>query len=174
MEKILSNISKNDLRELLTKGWMTHDAMWLYHCLQECGIEKANIINTAAVTSMSVIEISRVKKALGYPKEFKIETFDQLFEIMKGAMALIKADFMEFKFSRPKNNILHWEWEKESCFAYEGVSNLGIIDQYQCGIMLRIEGWLKGLGIKYEIDPKIDGCLMKSRGFCEGDIIISL
>jgi|WetSurMetagenome_2_1015567.scaffolds.fasta_scaffold106307_2 hypothetical protein len=28
------------LKKLLIKCRMTHDAMWFYHCLQECGIEK--------------------------------------------------------------------------------------------------------------------------------------
>ena len=57
MESLLTQIEKNDLRELLVKGWMTHDAMWLYHCFQECGMEKTNRINKAAVQSMSAIEI---------------------------------------------------------------------------------------------------------------------
>ena len=33
-------LEKNELKELLNKNWMTHDAMWFYNCLQECGIEK--------------------------------------------------------------------------------------------------------------------------------------
>lgn len=33
-------LQKNELKELLNKGWMTHDAMWFYNCLQEFGIER--------------------------------------------------------------------------------------------------------------------------------------
>lgn len=59
---LIDKIDKRDLRELITKGWMTHDAMWFYHTLQEFGIEKTNKINLAAVQSMSMIEAKRLKK----------------------------------------------------------------------------------------------------------------
>jgi len=28
-------LEKKELKELLNKNWMTHDAMWFYNCLQE-------------------------------------------------------------------------------------------------------------------------------------------
>ena len=31
-------ISKKELKEILIKGWMTHDAMWVLHCLRKTGI----------------------------------------------------------------------------------------------------------------------------------------
>jgi len=65
---------KNELKELLNKGWMTHDAMWFYHCLEEFGIEKTNRINLADIKSMSAIEIKRYQKALGLEK---VDTFDE-------------------------------------------------------------------------------------------------
>jgi hypothetical protein len=41
--------------------------------------------------------------------------------------------------------------------------------------MKRIEGWMQGLGIEYEIVPKINGCLMAGEDEkCEGDFILSL
>ncbi len=167
-----SKISNRDLRELLTKGWMTHDAMWLYHCLQECGIEKTNAINTAAVESMALIEIRRLKRALGVTDD-KVENFDDLVSLVQGAFDLISADFMKFRLSAPSKNVLHWEWEKNKCFAYEGVKKLGIVDQYQCGIMVRIEGWFKGLGVEYSIRPEIKGCLMHTTGTCSGQYIFN-
>jgi hypothetical protein len=50
------------------------------------------------------------------------------------------------------------EWE--SCFAYEGMTALGVSDRYECGMMLRIDTWLNALGIKFEVDPKVTGCVM--------------
>ena len=35
----IENIDKKELRELLLKGWATHDAAWFYNSLQEVGIE---------------------------------------------------------------------------------------------------------------------------------------
>ena len=40
--KILNRISKKELRDLLGKGWLTHDGMWFYHTYQALGIETAN------------------------------------------------------------------------------------------------------------------------------------
>jgi hypothetical protein len=37
---------------------------------------------------------------------------------------------------------------------------LGISDCYECGMMLRIDTWLNALGIKFEVDPKVTGCVM--------------
>ena len=48
----MMKLPPDELKELLIKGWMTHDGMWFYHCLQECGIEKTNRINKAAIRAM--------------------------------------------------------------------------------------------------------------------------
>ena len=60
----MKELSKAELKELLIKCWMTHDAMWLMQTVQHCGFEKANLINKAAVRSMAQVEIKRIKKAL--------------------------------------------------------------------------------------------------------------
>ena len=60
-----NSLSKNELKEILNKNWMTHDAMWFYNCLKECGIEKTNKINKAAIRDMAAIEIKRIQKAVG-------------------------------------------------------------------------------------------------------------
>lgn len=31
-------VNTAQLKEILNKNWMTHDGMWFYHCLRECGI----------------------------------------------------------------------------------------------------------------------------------------
>ncbi len=156
---------RDELKELLIKGWMTHDAMWFYHCLQECGIEKTNRINKAAIRAMSAIEIKRVQKAVGAGK---LETFDEFKLFFEAAMRIVKGEFMEFTYRMPAKNMMHSEW-RGSCFAYDGVKALGVIDRYECGIMLRIETWLDTLGIKYEVEPKVTGCMMHTEGKCFRD-----
>jgi hypothetical protein len=143
---------------------MTHDAMWFYHCLQECGIEKTNKINKAAVRSMAKIEINRIKKALGREK---VETFTALKELMDGVVDLVKADFMDFTWSFPSENVIHWELHR--CFAYDGIKNMGVIEQYQCGIFERIEGWFQGLELNYSVTPQVEGCMMHTQGKCFRD-----
>jgi hypothetical protein len=74
---------------------------------------------------------------------------------------------MKYTYSTPACNIIHSEWN--SCFAYDGVKALGVIDRYECGIMLRIDTWLDTLGIKYEVEPKVAGCMMYTDGTCFRD-----
>ena len=172
---ILNKIDKRELRDLLGKGWLTHDGMWFYHTYQELGIEKANTLNKAAIRSLAPIEIKRVKKVLGISGN-KIGTFEELKDFMLEALEMILPNsvFEKFWFQASSKDLLHWEWESGECFAFKGMKQIGIIDGYRCGVMYRIECWLEALGIKYSIDPKIDTCMMHEKGACLGDIRVNL
>jgi len=161
----LKTLKKRELKEILIKNWMSHDAMWFYHCLQECGIEKTNKINKAAVRAMGMIEIRRIQKAVGVDK---VETFEDLKSLMEATWGIVKGDFMKFSHSFPSQNVLRGEMER--CFAYEGIKQIGAIDKYQCGIFERIYGWFDGLGIKYSVSPQVEGCMMHTDGKCFRDI----
>src|SRR4030042_1628212 len=104
-------LQKEDLRELLNKGWMTHDAMWFYNCLQECGIEKTNKINKGAIRDMAAIEARRIQKAIGMDK---IETFADLQKMFDSAMTIATGDFMQYEYTYPTKNLVHSRWHK--CF----------------------------------------------------------
>lgn len=160
----MKTLKKNELKEILIKNWMTHDAMWFYHCLQECGIEKTNKINKAAIRSMAAIEIKRIQKAVGMDK---VETFEDLKIITNAAFSILKGDFMDFTYSFPSENALHGEWK--NCFAYNGMKQLGVLDRYQCGIMERVCGWFDGLGIKYSVSPQVESCMMHTDRKCFRD-----
>ncbi|MEW6187098.1 MAG: DUF6125 family protein [Thermodesulfobacteriota bacterium] len=153
-----------DLKELLNKCWMTHDAMWFYNCLREFGIENANKINQASIRSLGPIEIKRYQKVL---KVDRFDSFEGLVLFFQRVMAIVSGKFMKYHFTFPEKNQIHAEWE--SCFAYEGMKKLGVADRYQCGIMLRIEVWFDTLGIQYEVNPKVTGCMMHSEGRCFRD-----
>ncbi|MCX5848601.1 MAG: DUF6125 family protein [Deltaproteobacteria bacterium] len=169
---IIDKIDKAELKELLIKNWMTHDAMWLYHCVNECGVDTMNKINQAAVKSMASIEIQRIRKLMGIPKDKKIKTIDDLMIIMGTAMEIVKGEFMDFDYSATPDGVLSWKWNK--CFAYEGIKGLGLLDHYKCGILIRINSWFDTLGVKYELSPVIDKCIMHTKGSCEGQYRIFL
>ena len=82
---VLNKIGKREIRDLLGKGWLTHDGMWFYHAYQELGIEKANKLNKAAIRSLAPIEIKRVQKAFGIGGG-KIGTFEELKDFMLEAL----------------------------------------------------------------------------------------
>ena len=171
---VLSKIEKREIRDLLGKGWLTHDGMWFYHTYQQFGIEKANTLNKAAIRSLAPIEIKRVKKALGIGGE-KIESFDALKGFMLEALEVIlpHSVFDKFQIRASSKNLLHWQWENGECFAYKGMKQIGIIDEYRCRVIYRIQCWLDALGIEYRIDPKIGKCMMHEKGECSGDIKVA-
>jgi hypothetical protein len=158
-------LERNELKEILIKNWMTHDATWFYHCLQECGIEKTNRINKAAVRAMGMMEIRRIRKAVGIEK---LETFDDVRSLLEAAGDIAKGDFMKSSLSLPAKNILRGDFER--CFAYEGVNRIGAIEQYQSGIFERIYGWFDGMGIKYAVSRQVEGCMMHTDGKCFREI----
>ena len=169
----LTKIGKKEIRDLLGKGWLTHDGMWFYQVYLDLGIEKANKLNKAAIRSIAPIEINRVKKALE-KGEKKIETFEGLKDFLLDAFEIILpySVFKKFRFQASSKDLLLWEWENGECFAFKGMKRLGIIDEYRCGVIYRIECWFEALGIKYSIDPKIDKCIMHEKGACFGEIKI--
>ena len=171
----LDKIGKKEIRDLLGKGWLTHDGMWFYHTYRELGIEKANTLNKAAIRSLAPIEVKRTMKILGMDKE-TIRTTVELEKFMLEALELILPATVNdrINFTAASGDLLHWEWKSEECFAYKGMKQIGIIDGYRCGVMYRIECWLEALGIEYRIEPKIDTCIMHDTGACSGDIRIVL
>lgn len=157
-------MENSDLKELLIKCWMTHDGMWFYHCLKECGIKKTNKINRAAVRSLASIEIKRIMKAFDI---HNITTFNDLKFLFENALSTFKADFMVLSFDFPDLNQLHCEMHK--CWAYDGIKRIGVIEEYECAIFDRIEGWLETLDIKYDVEPNLEGCFMHRNGKCVRD-----
>lgn len=167
---LFDQLDKKNLKELLVKCWMTHDGSWFYNCARELGISSANKLNKAAIKNLSVLEMNRIKKALGQG-ELKIATFQQLKIFMDNAFSVLKGEFMDFIYSFHDNNRIHWEMN--SCFAYNGMKMFGFTKQYECGVIYRISCWLDALGIEHTIQPEINTCLLNSHEKCSGDIFLS-
>lgn len=162
------NISPHQTIDLLNRCWMTHDGMWFFHCLQELGIDTTNRLNKAAIKSLSAIEIERIKKAVGFTGN--INSFEAFKDFFTRAARIVIPDFMGVDFSFPGPNQMAWQFAEKNCFAYKGVKRLGVIDQYECGVLYRISCWLDVLGIAHSFSPGIGNCLMHTRGQCNGKI----
>ena len=111
----------------------------------------------------------------------KIETFDDLEQFMSAALELTLPDsvfnkfhFTSLHFTSHAGNVMRWKWESLQSFAYKGMKRIGAIDGYRCGVMYRIECWLEVLGVRYSMQPIIEGRLMHETGVCEGEIQIFL
>ncbi len=172
---VLDGLDKKDLRDLLGKGWLTHDGLWFYHTSREVGMERANELNRAAIKSLAPVEVNRAKEIFGI-EAAQFDTFDDLMAFMLDALELTLPDsiFRHIHFSSPSKDLIQWEWADGQCFAYKGIKQMGKIDGYHCGVIYRIECWLDALGIGHDMDPPIPGCLMHETGRCEGQIRVSL
>ena len=126
-------LEKKELKELLTKCWMTHDGMWFYHCLQECGIEKTNKVNLAAVKSLAAVEIKRLKKAAGMER---LETFGEFLDFFRFTMGTLTGEFMKYTFESKEMNRVSVTWQQ--CFAYEGIKMLGVIEIGRASCRVRV------------------------------------
>ncbi len=160
----MKSLEKAELRELLNKCWMTHDGMWFFHCMNECGMDAANKVNRAAIRSMSAIEIRRIKEAFDISE---IRDPQGLRELFAAAGETVVAEFMGFSHEFVSDTHLHVEMG--NCFAYRGMQRTGAIKQYQCGIFERIETWLKELRIPFTVTPEVESCMMLTEGRCFRD-----
>ena len=157
---LFDQLNKHQLKELLVKCWMTHDGSWFYTCVNEFGIETANKLNKAAIKSLSLIEVQRVQKALGV-EIAKVKTFEQLKTFISNGFSILKGDFMNFNYTFPRHNVLHWEMGK--CFAYEGMKRIGIKEKYECGLIYRLGCWQRVLGVEFKLEPEINGCKLLTK-----------
>jgi hypothetical protein len=166
----LDTIGKEELRDLLGKGWLTHDGMWFYSVYREYGIESANKLNKDAIKAMVPVEVQRLTQITGIAKG-QLKSLEDIRDFVLCGMELIlpSSVLSRLHFSTLGGDVLHWEWEKNECFAYKGMSRMGVIDRYECGVMYRIECWLESLDLKFIADPRAGKCLMQERGYCAGD-----
>jgi hypothetical protein len=99
---LISILSKEDIKELVSKNWLTHDAMWYGNCMYELGPEQANQLNKSAVRLMAAIEIKRIMKLMGKSKNITVQSFDELADIIETAFQVVQTNFMKFDFSFQK------------------------------------------------------------------------
>ena len=48
------DVSKDELRDLLGKGWLTHDGAWFFSVASEYGMESANALNKASTKALAL------------------------------------------------------------------------------------------------------------------------
>ena len=163
-------VGKEEIRDLLGKGWLTHDGMWFYSVYREYGIEKANKLNKDAIESMVPFEVQRLTHIMGI-QITDLKSIENVRDFLLHGMELIlpASVFSKLHFSKPSGNVIHWEWEENECFAYKGMQRMGVIDSYECGVMYRIECWFESLVLKFVATPRPGKCQMNEKGCCAGD-----
>ncbi len=159
-------ISKDEIVVLLNKCWMTHDGMWFFNSLQEFGIEAANRLNKSAIEYLAPIEVGRLKKVFGITGDLA-NNFQEFREFFAKVANLIIPDFMGGDFVINDDYTMDISMRDNECFAYKGIKRLGVIEDYECGVIFRIECWMRAFGLIYESDNPSKKCLFHHEGRCK-------
>lgn len=166
----LGLLTKEEIRDLLGKGWLTHDGMWFVHAAAEFGIDRANELNRAAIRAMSGFEVQRLVAALRVDP-VGITTSEDICRMFTDALTVLLPESVlsGIGVSAPEPGILRLEWAEGECFAYKGIRRAGLLDDYQCGVVYRIECWLEALGVRHRTVPPVGRCQMRVGGGCVSD-----
>ncbi len=167
----LGRLTKEAIRDLLGKGWLTHDGMWFIKAAAEVGVDGANELNRAAIHGMSEIEVRRLLEALDVDPAGLTSSGD-VCRFLTDGLAVLLPDSVasRIRLSAPDDATVRVGWEDGECFAYKGMRRAGLLDGYECGVVYRIECWLKALGIRHEVDPAVGRCQMRVDSSCRSDI----
>lgn len=154
-------LSREQLRDILIKNWMTHDALWYGEVAQRFGMAEASPLNLRVCRQLGRIEFGRLMKTLGALTPTDMGEYRDLFEF--GRQTFVP-DFMDFRIEYPGND--SQVFYMLDCFAHRGMDKAGLIADYECGIFERIEGWFDAMGLRYNRTPDLSRCLKFKGGEC--------
>jgi hypothetical protein len=151
-------MSNEDVKNYLLTNWMTHDALWYRDVASTFGMAQASPMNLRVCRNLGRIEFRRLLKATRSNPPKDMAEVKLLYE---EARRILVPPFFEGDMDfQGDNSIL---FKTRTCFAYSGMKEAGLIDEYECGIFERIEGWFDAMGLEYLRTPDLSRCL-KYRG----------
>ena len=142
-------------KDLLIKGWMSHDARWFMAVAEHFGIEAASRLNQIVARELGRVEMKRFMKALTLSSP---KNMDEYLNLKKAALSLFGPDLIEYEIKILDHQ--SYEMCLKRCFAYENIVRAGIKDQYECGIFARLQGWIDAHGLEHELTPPLGKCMM--------------
>jgi len=152
---MLRSLSFDTQKDLLVKGWMSHDARWFMAVAENFGIDAANRLNQFVCRGIGRVEMKRFMKASSFSPPKTMEEYQIL---QRSAISLYGPDLIEYEIGILDHQ--SYEIHIKRCFAYENVVKAGIKDQYECGILARVQGWIDAQGLEHELDPPLGKCMM--------------
>jgi hypothetical protein len=97
--------------------------------------------------------------ALSQPKDL-----EEYLNYNQAAISLYGPDLVEYEIKIIDHQ--SYEMRLKRCFAYENIVKAGIKDQYECGILARIQGWIDAQGLEHELTPALGKCMKVLGGEC--------
>ena len=167
----LGGLAKEEIRDLVGKGWLTHDAMWFAAAAGRLGVEEANRLNLAAIRGMTPFEVERLCAALGDRPGPGADAPGVRRFLVRGLQTLLPESVTApIDVTAPDPFTLRLAWPPGRCFAYRGMQRIGAADHYDCGVIARIQCWLDVLGIPHRADPPTGRCRGSDEEPCVTDI----
>ena len=159
--ELKDRLSCDEREALLIKLWMTHDARWFAAAAMECGMETTNRLNQTAAHEVGKSEAPRLLRAFEMSPVRNRDDFVAAYEAFIG---LLGPDLLDYEAELVGDD--SYDLKVKRCFAFDQVTKAGVAQQYDCGILPRVTGWLEGLGLEHELSPAIGPCLMAAGKEC--------
>lgn len=147
-------LNQKQIRDILMKNWMTHDALWYTEVAHNFGMADASPMNLRVCRKLGQVECKRLMKLVDVSPPGNMMEFRELWELAEDVFV---PDFMTFRVDYPAGNIQRMHVCE--CFAYNGMHKAGLVSEYECGIFERIEGWFDAMGLAYSRSPDLSRCL---------------
>ncbi|MDI6761939.1 MAG: DUF6125 family protein [Thermodesulfobacteriota bacterium] len=163
----MKELSFSEQKDLLIKGWMSHDARWFMAVAERFGTEEANRLNQKVCRELGKVEMKRFMKAFGL---LPPQTVHEHVRMNDAAISLYGPDLIEYDIKVLDHQ--SYEMRIKRCFAHENVVQAGIKDQYQCGILARVQGWIDAQGLEHELTPSLGKCMKVLRKECSYTITL--
>jgi hypothetical protein len=154
----LRKMKEKQVKDYLLTNWMTHDALWYREVASRFGMTEASSMNLRVCRSLGRIEFKRLLKGTdtNAPRDMA-----QLKELYEEANRILVPPFMETEVDFQRGDRILFR--TQTCFAHKGMTEAGLIDEYECGIFERIKGWFDAMKVDYTLSPDLSRCL-KFRG----------
>jgi hypothetical protein len=151
---MLNNLSAGMEKDLLIKGWMSHDARWYMAVAEHFGIEAANRLNQMVTRDLGRVEMKRLVKALNLSPS---KNMDEYLNLKKAALSMFGRDLVDYEIKILDHQ--SYEMHLQRCFAHENIVRAGIKDEYECGIFSRLQGWIDAQGLEHDLTPPLGKCM---------------
>jgi hypothetical protein len=142
-------------KDLLIKGWMSHDARWFMAVAKHFGMDAANRLNQSVCREIGRVEMKRYMKTLALSPARNLEEY---LTLMEAALSLYGSGLAEYEIKTLNDQ--SYETHMRRCFAFENIARAGIEDRCECGIFARLQGWIDAQGLEHELTPPAGKCMM--------------
>lgn len=155
------------VKDYLLTNWMTHDALWYREVASRFGMAEASPMNLRVCRNLGRIEFKRLLKTTrsNPPKDM-----EQLKVLHEEARRILVPPFFEGDVDFQSDDTILFR--TRDCFAHKGMTQAGLIHDYECGIFERIEGWFDAMGLEYTRTPDLSRCLMYKGHECNVTFVV--